>query len=262
LASFKRSSRSPGRRLAISSLAVGVVVFVAAGIAVELVLLPKASTQGPAQTTSATSCQAASTASGSPPSTAVKASVDQLVQDFNSRNVAALSDFYAQDACVTWSGLATGLVGTYLGQANVRILYGSSIGKTTVLNASITNYNEKENSPSNINVTMTIDMKGNSTVVGKLNSTIDATQQWAYSGQQWQIVKENWDYITFDVQNPVSSTTFPQWAAMRAGHNPNLVSEKSFEWHAGPYVAASVYAFLGGIVAVGVVTYRKRSRPS
>jgi hypothetical protein len=95
-------------------------------------------------------------------------------------------------------------------------------------------------------VTMTIDMRGNSTVVGGLNATIDATQQWNYNGGQWQIQKENWNYVTFKVQNPVPSTTFPQWTALKNGHNPDLISEKSFEWHAGPYLAALVYAFLGG----------------
>jgi hypothetical protein len=265
LVSFKDSARNPRNRMAISALAVAAVVFVAVGIAVEIAFLPKASSPagGSGQTTTAGSggCLAATPASGSTPSTPVKTAVDQLVQDFNSRNVAGLSNFYSTDACVTWSGLASGLTGTYNGQGNVRILYGSSIGKTTSLNASIANYNEKAASPAVVNVTMTILMNGNSSVVGALTSTIDATQQWVYNGGQWQIVKENWDYKTFNVQFPVSSTTFPQWGALRTGKNPDLVSEKSFEWNAGPYVAASVYAFLFGIAAIGVIKYRSRSRP-
>jgi hypothetical protein len=251
--------------MAISALAVAAVVFVAVGIAVELVFLPKASSPGggSGQTSTGVSggCQAATPAGGSAPSTPVKSAVDQLLQDFNNRNVAGLSNLYAQDACVTWSGLASGLTGTYNGQGNIRILYGSSIGKTTSLNASIANYNEKAASPSSVNVTMTIAMNGNSSVVGALTAAIDATQQWAYSGGQWQIIKENWNYKTFNVQFPVSSTTFPQWGAMRTGKSPDLVSEKSFEWNAGPYVAASVYAFLFAIAAIGVVKYKSRSRP-
>ncbi len=230
------------------------------GIAAELLFLPKSSQPGGAQTASTKQCQTTSTGSGATPSTPVRTAVDQFLQDFNRRDVAGLSSFYAQDACVTWSGKATGLVGTYDGQGNVRILFGSSIGKTIYLNASISNYSEKPADPANVNVTMTIYMTGNSTIVGGLNSTVDATQQWAYDGQQWQIVKENWDYKTFNVQNPLTSTTFPQWAALKAGENPNLVSEKSFEWHAGPYVAASVYAFLGGVLLFGVMRYRRRSK--
>jgi len=262
LATFKHSSRSSRRRLAISALAAGAVVFVAVGVAVELVFLPKASTPGSAQTTSVTSCPTTSTVGGSPPSTPVKTSVDQFIQDFNSRNIAAMSNFYAQDACVTWSGKASGLTGTYNGQGNVRILYGSSIGKTDILNANISNYNEKISSPTNVNVTMTVNMVGHSSVVGNLSSIVDASQQWTYNGQGWQIVKENWNYKTFDVQFVQSSTTFPQWGVMKSGQNPNLVSEKSFEWHAGPYVAASVYAFLGTVLAIGAISYRRRSRPS
>lgn len=266
MVNFRESTRDPRKRMAISALAVAAVVFVLVGIAVEITFLPKASSPGGSSGGTTTSgsggCQAATPASGSAPSTPVKDAVTQLVQDFNSRNVAGLSNFYAPDACVTWSGLASGLTGTYNGQGNIRILYGSSIGKTTSLNASIANYNEKPSSPSNVNVTMTISMNGNSSVVGALTSTIDATQQWVFNGGQWQIVKENWDYRTFNVQFPVSSTTFPQWGAMRTGKSPDLVSEKSFEWNAGPYVAASVYAFLFGIAAIGVIKYRSRSRPN
>jgi len=104
-------------------------------------------------------------------------------------------------------------------------------------------------------------MAGNSSVVGTLSITVDANQQWNYMGGQWQIVKETWNYVTFNEQYPVSATTFPQWTAMKEGQNPNLVSEKSFEWHAGPYVAASVYAFLFGVLALGVMRYRKGRRP-
>jgi hypothetical protein len=245
--------------LAISALAISVVVFVVVGIAVELAFLPKASSPGNATTSAANGCQAASSAGGSPPSTIVKTSVDQLVKDFNIRDVSGMSDFYAADSCVKWVG-APGLEGVYLGQGNVRILYGSSIGKTIWLNVSASNYAETAASPSNVNVSMTLDMRGNSTVVGGLNATIDATQQWNYNGGKWQIVKENWNYVTFKVQYPQPSTTFPQWTALKTGHNPDLISEKSFEWHAGPYIAALVYAFLAGVLAFGAMAYRRRSR--
>jgi len=260
LAVFEEATRNHRARRAVSALAVAVVVFVIVGIAVEVTFLPKASNQGQSQTTSGTGCQGSVSTDGSQPSTPVKSAVDQLIQYFNSRDVGGLSNLYAPDACVTWTGLASGLIGTYNGQGNIKILYGSSIGKTTSLNASIANYNEKATTPTNYDVSLTILMRGNSSVVGKLNATIDATQQWTYANGHWQIVKETWDYKVFDVQFVVSSTTFPQWGAMRIGQSPNLVSEKSFEWSAGPYVAASVYAFLVGIVAMGVIKYRGRTR--
>jgi hypothetical protein len=261
MTNFIRSVQTPRGRLAISALAVAVVVFVAIGIAVELVFLPSASTSSTPTTTTATTVY---TCSGcATPSSTVKAAVTQWVADFNSRDVSGISNFYATDGTVVWSGVsaAGSLLGTYNGIGNIRILYGSSIGKTTTLTASIANYNEKDANPYNANVSLTLTMNGNSSVVGALGITINANQQWNYIGGQWQIVKETWNYVTFNEQFPVSATTFPQWTAMKEGQNPNLVSEKSFEWHAGPYVAASIYAFLFGVLAFGVMRYRNRPSP-
>jgi hypothetical protein len=269
MANFKRPSQGPSR-LAISALAVAVVVFVAIGIAVEVVFLPKASVPSSGSTTVTTTTGSSSSiycATASPncpaPSTTVKSAVTQWVADFNSRNVPALTNFYSTDALVTWTGggsAGAGLDGAYSGLENVKILYGSSIGKTTSLNASIANYAETDLSPSDANVTLTLSMAGHSSVVGDLTISVDAVQLWNYIGGQWQIVKETWNYVTFNEQYPVSATTFPQWTAMKEGLSPNLVSEKSFEWHAGPYVAASVYAFLFGVLALGVMKYRRRPR--
>jgi hypothetical protein len=264
LTNFTRAARTPGGRLAISALAAAVVVFVGIGVAVELVFLPKASSSSSTATVAsgATSSIYCSTPSSScpTPSTTVQAAVTQWVADFNSRNVQGLGNFYSQDALVVWSGDASGLAGTYNGQGNVRILYGSSIGKTTSLNASISNPVVTPLSPDEANVTLTLNMKGNSTVVGALAITVQANQLWNYVSGQWQIVKEGWDYTYFYEQTPVTSTTFPQWTALKEGENPNLVSEKSFEWHAGPYIAASVYAFLFGVLAFGVIRIRERVR--
>jgi hypothetical protein len=47
---------------------------------------------------------------------------------------------------------------------------------------------------------------------------------------------------------------------LKNGHNPDLISEKSFEWHAGPYIAALVYAFLAGVLAVGVMAHKRGSQ--
>lgn len=261
MTNFSRSARTPTGRLAISAIAVAVVAFVAIGIAVELVFLPKASTSS-SPTTTTTSSTVYSCSGCGAPATTVKSAVTQWISDLNSRDVTGVGNFYAQDTTVVWSGTAPGLTGTYNGAGNVRILLGSSIGKTTSLNASIANYNEKDVNPYNANVTFTLSQTGNSSVVGALSITIDATQQWNYIGGQWQIVKETWNYAKFTEQFPVSATTFPQWTAMKEGQSPNLVSEKSFEWNAGPYVAASIYAFLFGLLAFGVIKYRNRPKRS
>jgi hypothetical protein len=261
MANFERVGRDSKKRIAISALAIAVVVFVAIGIAVEVVFLPKSqSGGGGAQTTQVSSGASASIycSSGCPtPSTKVQSAVNQWVADFNSRDVTGLGNFYSTNAVVDWTGQASGLAGVYNGVGNVRILYGSSIGKTTTLIANISNYKENDINPSNANVTLTLNMNGLSSVVGQLSITVAVSQQWNYIGGSWQIVKETWNYVVFNEQYPVSATTFPQWTAMKEGLNPNLVPEKSFEWHAGPYVAASIYAFLGAIAAIGAITYRK-----
>jgi hypothetical protein len=235
-------SRSPGRRQSNSALVIALVLFVAAGLTLEFVFLPRASS--PAVTTR--------------PSEPVKTAVDQWVSYIGSRNVDELADLYAQNASVVWSGEDSGLGGTYVGQSNVKILYGATIGKDTSLNASIADYVQKYTSSTGANVTFTLDIKGNSTEAGAVAILVNASQEWKYAAGQWQIVKENWDYTAFDEQIAFCCvTTFPQWTALKDGQSPSLVSDKSFEWNAGPYVAASVYAFLGGVVALGLVRYRR-----
>jgi len=255
-----------GKKAAVSVLAVAVAVFVAAGIAAELVFLPSSSSPTVSRTTSTSTSIYCS--GGGPgcvtPTSNVSAAVSRWVADFNARDVTGLGNFYSNDALVDWTSspgvVASGLNGVYSGSANVRILYGSSIGKTTSLTANMSNFSEKAVNPDNVNVSLTLTMNGNSSVVGTLAINIEANQQWNYVGGQWQIVKEGWNYVSFYESRPVSSTTFPQWTAMKEGQNPDLVSEKSFEWHAGPYVAASVYAFLAGVLGYAVIRYRAKGR--
>jgi hypothetical protein len=101
--------------------------------------------------------------------------------------------------------------------------------------------------------------------LGTINATIDVSQEWSWGGAGWRIARENWAYTQFDssaidLQHYPPVTTFPQWTLMKEGQNPDLVSEKSFEWHAGPYVAASVYAFLLGVVAFVFLRFRPGER--
>jgi hypothetical protein len=228
------------------ALAVAVVAFVVAGILAEIVFLSRA----------------ASSQNIPKPSEAAKTAFDQWVSDFDSRNVTGLGDFYAENATVTWTGNAPGLTGTYIGATNIKILYGSTIGKDTSVNASIANFTQKEVTTLDANMTFVLNVRANSTEVGEETIQANASQDWNYVGGQWQIVKEDWNYLTFDEQIfNCCVTTFPQWTAIKEGQNPNLVSDKSFEWNAGPYVAASVYAFLGGVAVMGVAERRRARRP-
>jgi hypothetical protein len=146
--------------------------------------------------------------------------VDAWVLDFNARNVEALSDLYSANATVAWSGAGvwfdtaygvgaggSSLAGRYDGAQSVKILYGSSIGKTSILHASVGNYNESAINPDSVNVTMTININGSTPYVGTINAVVRASQEWQYGGGQWQIVKENWNYRSFDVEFPVGSNS-------------------------------------------------------
>lgn len=250
--------RVTAKSAGISKLAAPIVIIVIVAVVGGYYFLQQPTTPTPTQSsTSSTTTSSATT--GTQPAVLVKTEVDQMVQKFNTRDAAGLVNYYDQNAVVVWGGKAGGLEGTYSGAGNIRILYGSTIGKTTTLTASLNNYTEKAVSPTNVNVTISISMKGNSSVVGGLNATVIAIQNWLYRNGQWQIVKENWNYKTYSVQFPLTGTTFPQWGLMREGKSPDIVSEKSLEWRAGPFVAAAVYALVG--IVVGLTVLRFKSRP-
>jgi len=180
----------------------------------------------------------------------VRLAVSEWVYDLESRDVISLANLYAPNTTATWTGTIPGLAGTYQGQANIKILYGSTLGKYSGLAASLANYSQKTISPNAQNVTFTLSMQGSSTVVGAVNIVANVAQDWNYSGGQWQVLKENWNYTIYNQQFPGTTTTFPQWGVVRSGGNPDLVSEKSTEWRAGPLLAASIYAFLSAVVIV------------
>ncbi len=211
-----------------------------------------------------TSTSSQSSASSSQPSVPLRTAVNQFVQDFNSRQVDSMLTFYTPTSVVVWSGKTGGLVGLYTGASNIRLIYAASVGKTSTMNANISDYTEHVFSPKHINATFVLVMLANSSVAGKLNATVEVSQEWNWGSGGWQISKENWAYSYFDASlldlQFGSATTFPQWGYAQKGGNPNLVSEKSFEWHAGPYLAAGVYGFLFSVVAVMALKLRPRHR--
>ncbi len=203
--------------------------------------------------------------SSTSPNVSLQTVVTQMVQDVNQRTVDGLTNFYTQTSVVRWSGNTGGLSGRYVGTDDIRLIYATTVGKTTQMSVTSGGYSEKPLSPTDINATFVMNMTAKSPTVGDLNATIHVTQEWQWGAGGWQISRENWAYTSFsaslfNAQFP-PATTFPQWSYSLRGGNPNLVSEKSFEWHAGPYVAASVYAFLlavAAFAAVKVSSWRRR----
>jgi hypothetical protein len=237
-------------RAAISKFAIPVALIVVLAVAGAYVFV----TQSPTTSTSTMT-------STSAPTVPVRTAVDQLIQEINARNVESLVTFYGQNSVVVWSGNTGGLVGHYTGPSNIRLIYAASIGKTTTMKANVSNYAEQVFSPTHVNTTFAINMRGNSTVAGVLTALVNTSQEWTWNGVGWQIARENWAYKYFDASlidaNRGSATTFPQWGYMERGGNPNLVSEKSFEWNAGPLLAATVYALLFSAIAVLAVGVRR-----
>jgi len=239
----------------ISKLAIPVALAVIVAVAGAYVLLARGS---------APSTSTQSSSSSALPTVPLRDAVNQFIQDFNGRNVDGMVAFYTPSATLVWSGNVGGLAGMYSPVGNIRLIYATTVGKSQTLDANVSNYAEKTISPTITNATFVIKMLENSTAAGIVHATIDVTQEWSWGSAGWQISKENWSYTLFDSSyidagKPVA-TTFPQWGYELKGGNPNLVSEKSFEWHAGPYVAASVYAFLFGVVAFMALRFRSKNR--
>jgi hypothetical protein len=240
-------------RAVVSKLAVPVALVVILVVAGAYVFFIGNSTTVPTSTGTST------------PTVSVHTAVNQLVQDVNDRNVDGVATFYNQNSLAIWSGNTGGLSGRYSGAGNIKLIYATTVGKTTKMNANVSNYAEKPFSPTHINATYVIGMLANSTVAGILTATISVSEEWNWGGGGWQISRENWAYnyfdsTTIDLNKGGDPTTFPQWGVMRVGGNPDLVSEKSFEWHAGPYLAAAVYAFLFSMVSFLVVRTRQSDR--
>jgi hypothetical protein len=240
-------------RTGVSRLALPVALIVILVFAGAYVFLTRNSTTPPA-----------SSSSGSLPSAPVSSAVNQLVKDLNDRNVDGVVTFYGPNAVDVWSGRLVGLQGQYTGAGNIRLLYATTVGKSSQVNANVSKYAEDTFSPTHINATFELGMFANSTAAGVVRAIIQVSQDWSWGNGGWQISKENWGYTYYDSSlvdaGLPSATTFPQWGYMLKGGNPNLVSEKSLEWHAAPFLAAGVYAFLFSIVFVLAVRLRSSDR--
>jgi hypothetical protein len=236
-----------------SKFVIPVALVVVVAVAGAYFFLPRGST-------SSTSTQSSS--SSALPTVQVRTEVDQFIKDFNDRSVDALVGFYAPSSTLVWSGAVGGLQGMYSPVGNIRLIYATTVGKSLMLDANVSNYAEKVISPTVTNTTYMITMLENSSEAGIVHATINVSQEWVWGSAGWQISKENWAYSKFDSSfvdaGMPAATTFPQWGYALKGGNPNLVSEKSLEWHAGPYVAASVYAFLFGVVAFMALRFRSK----
>jgi len=207
-------------------------------------------------TTSSSATSTVSQSGGSGNTQAVLSQLPGFIADFNSRDVSALSNYYATNAFVNWTGTTNGLGGPYSGKENIAILYGSSIGHTDKLIANDTNVQATATGP-NVTVTFILNLAGHSNVVGNLTAKVAVTQVWVQSGGTWLIQNEVWNYQTFTTTSSGSATVFPQWGLELQGKSVNLADEHVLEWNVAPYVAAAIY---GSIVAIFALALMVRVR--
>ena len=190
------------------------------------------------------------------------AQIQAFQATFNNRSqIGQIPNFYTQSAIVVWAGSAGGEVGTTSGRGNIGLLFDATVGKTTSLQVTISNVKTTVVNSNTVNSTLNILMSGQSTVLGKFNATIDASQSWVVQGGQVLIQSETWDYISLKAQNNVGATVFPQWGLQLTGNPPNLAQEHTLEWNLAPFLGAAIYvSIIVMVIVVFWVRFRKTKK--
>jgi len=190
----------------------GILVGTGAGAALVVLLVLQSSIPGTGlltgsslrTETSTLTATATTTVTYPPP---LMPAVSEWFNDFQHRDVTDLGNLYAQNATVVWTGQTNGLAGTYKGAGNIRILYGSTLGKDTSISASMGNYSEKAISASDTRATFSLEMNESNPYAGPTSSPatvisdVVVTQEWKYNATgaaaQWEIEEESWNFTYY-----------------------------------------------------------------
>lgn len=228
----------------IAIVAVVVVVVVAAGAYFALGMGGSTNTS-----TTTTSTGGGTTTGATPPTGSLNSSIGAFVNAFNNRDVTTIKTYFTSSSQIDWTGASGGLGGTYQGSDGAGIVYGASVGHTSSLSAKASDIKTTSTGPTTSTVTYSLNITGVSNVIGKFNSTVAVSQNWAYQSGSWVIQADNWNYLTFSSNNPSQATVFPQWGLTLNGKPPSLAGEHVVEWNLAPYLAVGVY---GVIVVLGL----------
>jgi hypothetical protein len=118
---------------------------------------------------------------------------------FNAGNISAVASGYGSNATVEWTGAVQGMDGNYSGAGNIKILWGSFIGK--LLNFSLSNeYQSVGVSGSVPVVNSTFNFQGYNTIEGETNGTVIAQDAYEHVGNSWLIAHETWNFTQYNVQ--------------------------------------------------------------
>jgi len=124
------------------------------------------------------------------------------LEQLGARNISAIPSGYESNATVEWTGVAPGMNGNYSGAGNIKILWGSFIGK--LLNFSLSNEYQSVGVKGSVAVVnSTFDFQGFDAVEGKVNGTVLSQDTYEQVGNSWLIAHETWNFTQFDVQSYV-----------------------------------------------------------
>ncbi len=122
----------------------------------------------------------------------------------SARNIDAVVSGYESNATIEWTGaIGEGQTGNYTGLANIRILLGSSFTGKSNSNFSLSNVYQAIGVKTNARVVVnsTFNFQGYSAVVGNVNGTIVAQDEFAQvGGGAWLIAHETWDFTRYNEQ--------------------------------------------------------------
>jgi ketosteroid isomerase-like protein len=123
------------------------------------------------------------------------------LMQLNSRNIAALASEYEPNATLEWTGSQAVGPGNYTGASNIKILWGSFIGK--FINFSLSNEYQSIGVEGNVSVVnSTFDFRGYDFVGGTVNGSVVAQAVYEHVGGSWLIGRETWNFTQFNGQIP------------------------------------------------------------
>ena len=243
----------------LTPIAIVAVIIIVGIIGAASILLTQG---GPKQTTTTspttTSSTTSTTQSVSLPE--LRSLFDQHMSRISSRDVSLILGDYEDNAVVLWTGETAGLGGIYSRTANITILYSSALSTAQRINITSTGYSQVNGTSTKATVQATLNLVGNSKILGAFNGTVDAEVSYKYDNGAWKITNENWNYKVLNVTVAGGGTTFPEW--QRVG--PINASRRSPDWlhnfswdYGGPGVAVMIWAYA---VLIGAAVLMKRVR--
>jgi hypothetical protein len=123
------------------------------------------------------------------------------LMQLNDRNISAVAGEYQSNATAEWTGVNPGLNGNYSGAGNIKILWGSFIGKFNS-NFSLSNEYQSVGEVKGSNAWMvnsTFNFDGYDAAVGNVSGTVVAQDLYGHVGDTWLIAREIWNFTRYDV---------------------------------------------------------------